>query len=402
MFKVGSIGISYFYNLLCGTEEKKEVDNTLVTNMKRLQVLRETLEQHGGIFSKVAQMLAYGDTNCSVFSDCKPYSRDKTLTYLKNYIEISKPGYKVDLDIYKSGSIGQVHIGRFTKESDHEGKIAVKIQYVGLYEQTDEDINALNMLSKFLYVFVDVKEAIKDIKQKVYEELDYLSEAKNHQLIYDIWNDSGIFIPKVYKELCTKKVLVTEFVEGIDLSTFIKNSTQEERNKIAIDLIRFMFGNIYNHGVFYSDSHYGNIIIKEDNTLSIIDFGCVNYIDKKMLISLKKLHKSLKKQDKEMVINVLKELGILNNEVSQKSLDYAYDYFRLQYTPWIVEKEFQFTQEWFQKADEKDVKLLSEWKLPRNMVYFEKIPWGFHHILTALNAKGLFFEVLNEIFDYDK
>lgn len=400
MFKIGSIGISYVYNLLTGTEEQS--DSSLVTNMKRLQVLRKTLEKNGGIFSKVAQMLAYGDTNCSVFSECKPYSREETKEYLKKYIEVSKPGYIVDLNIHKSGSIGQVHIGTFTEDSEHKGKIAVKIQYVGLYEQTEEDVNALNMLANFLYVFADMKEAIKDIKQKVYEELDYFTEAKNHQLMYDIWKDSDIFIPKVYRSLCTKKVLVTELVEGINLSTFIQKSTQEERNKIARDLTKFMFGNIYNHGVFYSDSHCGNIFIREGNTLSIIDFGCVNYIDKKMLTSLKKLHKALKKEDKEVVINVLKELDILNDKVSQESLNYAYDYFMMQYTPWIVEEEFEFTQKWFEKIDKKDVSLLSEWKLPQNMVYFNKIPWGFYHILTALNAKGNFFEILNDIFDNDE
>lgn len=398
MFKIGSIGVSYIYNLLT---EKKE-DNSLVNNMKRIQVLRNTLEQYGGIFSKVSQMLAYGDVNSSVFSECKPYSRDQTKEYLKEYIKTSKPRYIIDLDIYKSGSVGQVHIGRFTEESDYKGKIAVKIQYVGLYEKTDEDINVLKMLANFLYVFADIKEAIKDIKEKVYEELDYFTEAKNHQLMYDNWKDSDIFIPKVYKTLCTKKVLVTEFVEGVDLSTFIKNSTQKDKNKIARDLTKFMFGNIYNYGIFYSDSHYGNILIHKGNTLSVIDFGCVNYVDKKMLISLKKLHISLKKEDKEMTINVLKELGILNDEVSSESLDYAYKYFRIQYTPWIVEEEFEFTQDWFEEADKKDVKLLSEWILPKNMVYFNKIQWGFYHILTALNAKGLFFKILNEIFDDDK
>ena len=399
MFKVGNIGISYLCNLFRGTDEKKEVDNTLNTNIKRLQVLRKTLEQHGGIFSKVAQMLAYGDTDCSVFSDCKPYSRHKTLEYLKKYIETSKPGYKIDLDIYKSGSIGQVHTGRFINDSEYKGKIAVKIQYVGLAEQTDEDIRALNVLAKFLYVFVDVKEAIKSIKQKVYEELDYLSEVKNHQLMYDIWKNSNIFIPKVYNKLCTEKVLVTEFAEGIDLSTFIKNSTQEQRNKIALDLSYFMFNNIYNHNVFYSDSHYGNILIREDDTLTIIDFGCVNYINKKTIKSLKKLHKVLKQQDKDLVLETLTELGILNNNVSQESLDYAYEYFTIQYTPWIVEKEFEFTEKWLEKVNEKNTKLLSEWVLPQDMVYFNKIPWGFYHILTALKAKGKFFQLLNKILD---
>lgn len=402
MLKLGSLGLSFAYNMLTNYANDKEDDSndSLVTNYNRLRLLRKTFEQHGGIFSKLSQILSYEDTHSSIFSNCTPYSSKETQIYLEEYINSSELSYNVDNDIYKSGSIGQVHIGYFNK---NKRKIAIKIQYSGLYEKTEDDINALNLLSKFLYSFTDVTDAIKDIKKKIYEEFDFINEANNQEYLYKLWKDTNVYIPKVYKSLSTKKVLVTDFVEGVDLSQFIENSTQQERNKIANDLVYFMFNNIYNNNVFYSDCHYGNIIIQKttdkQNKLSIIDFGCIHMIDKDMVDSLKKLHIHLKNEDKESVINTLKNLNILNDDVSKESIDYAYDYFRIQYRPFIVEEEFEFTDEWFKECDKKDTKLLSEWKLPRNMVYFNKIPSGFYKLLCALNAKGKFYTVLNDIFD---
>jgi ubiquinone biosynthesis protein len=394
MYKIGSIGASLVYNLFI-TDDHKE-DNIVINNGKRLHALRKTFEQHGGLFSKLAQMVSYEDKDCSVFSECKPFSKEKTVDYLREYMK-TKNDLMVDYNIFKSGSIGQVHIGNLNDEN--KSKVAVKVQYIGLYEQIEDDIKVLNLLTTFLYSFADMKEAIKDIKRCVYEELDYNKETINHQLMYNLWKDTDIYIPKVYDSLSTNKVIVTEFLSGQNLNEFIANSTQESKNKIALDLIKFIFTNIYKNNLFYSDSHYGNIIIQDNDVLSIIDFGCINYLPIDMVTSLKKLHNSLKTQNKELFLKILIELNIINENVSEESKEYAYNYFKIQYTPWIVEEEFEFTQEWKLKSDEKNTLLLSEWKLPSNMVYFNKIPHGLYHILQTLNAKGMFYKIFNDIFN---
>ena len=395
MYKIGSIGASLVYNLFITDDHHKEED-VVINNGKRLHALRKTFEQHGGLFSKLAQMVSYEDKDCSVFSECKPFSKEKTVEYLREYMK-TKNDLTVDYNIFKSGSIGQVHVGNLNNEN--KSKVAVKVQYIGLYEQIEDDIKVLNLLTTFLYSFADMKEAIKDIKRCVYEELDYNKETINHQLMYNLWKDTDIYIPKVYDSLSTNKVIVTEFLSGQNLNEFIANSAQESKNKIALDLIKFIFTNIYKNNLFYSDSHYGNIIIQDKDVLSIIDFGCINYLPIDMVASLKKLHKSLKTQNKKLFFKILIELNIINENVSEESKEYAYNYFKIQYTPWIIEEEFEFTDEWKLKSDEKNTLLLSEWKLPSNMVYFNKIPHGLYHILQTLNAKGMFYKIFNDIFN---
>lgn len=400
MLRTGRIGLSFMYNLLTGekSENKNIEHDNLLTNIHRLQALRKTLEQYGGLLSKVSQMLAYEDSNSSVFADCKPFSREKTKLYLKKYIKENNLDYEIDTEIHKSGSIGQVHIG-YLKNGE---KLAVKVQYEGLYDQTESDIEALSFLARFLYVFTDVREPVEDIGKKVYEELDYSQEVKNHLLIKSIWEDNkdnkNIYIPKIYQELCTDKILVTEFIDGTNLTTFISNSTQEERNSLGYNIVFFIFTNLFKHNIFYSDTHYGNVIVQK-NKLCMIDFGCINYIEKEMMECFRSLYISLKNKDKDGTLKALSDLSIINETTSSFSKDYAYEYFLLQFTPWIVEEEFEFTSEWFKKFDHKNIKLISEWKLPKNMVYFNKIPYGLFHILTSLQASGSFYKIFNDIFD---
>jgi predicted unusual protein kinase regulating ubiquinone biosynthesis (AarF/ABC1/UbiB family) len=393
MLKLGSIGLSYLYDLITSTNKNEESDNSqLNSGAIKLRSVKKNLEQQGGVFSKIAQMLTYDDDQSSVFSECKPYAREKTLKYLKKYMEETERSFTVDYEIHRSGSVGQVHIGHIKETNE---KVAVKVQYKGLAKRTDDDLKSLSLLASVLYKFTDSKQAIVDVTQKIHEELDFRFELKNHKLVYDIWKDTDIIIPKIYEKDCTEKVIITEFMEGSDLSDFILTASQESKNKIAKDMMKFLLTNIYKHNFFYSDLHYGNVIIK-DNRLMVIDFGCLNFFDTTTVKTFIKIHKTLKNEDKDEFINALRDLGVITDKVSQESIDYAYPYFRNIYMPWLV-PTFEFSIDWWEKINYKETKLLSEWGLPPNIIYLNKLPYGFFKIMAILKATGNFAEMVDEI-----
>lgn len=392
MLKLGSIGLSYLYDLLTSTKNEDLDNSQLNSGATKLRSVKKNLEQQGGVFSKIAQMLTYDEDQSSVFSECKPYAREKTLKYLKKYMEEKERCFTVDFEIYRSGSVGQVHIG-YIKETNE--KVAVKVQYKGLDKRTDDDLKALSLLASVLYKFTDSKQALVDVTQKIHEELDFRFELKNHKLVYNIWKDTDIIIPKIYETDSTEKVIITEFMEGSDLSDFILSASQESKNKIAKDMMKFLLTNIYKHNFFYSDLHYGNVIIK-NNRLMVIDFGCLNFFDTDTIKTFIKIHKTLKNEDQEEFINALRDLGVITDKVSQESIDYAYPYFRNIYMPWLV-PTFEFTIEWWEQINYKETKLLSEWVLPPNIIYLNKLPYGFFKIMTILKATGNFAEMVDEI-----
>jgi len=396
MLQSSSICMSFLYNYLLRdskTEDKDDNGRYLDKKCDKLKCLSDTLESYGGVLSKLSQMLSINDENSKIFSDCKPFSRDKTISYFREFItENSFPIENVDFDVYKSGSVGQVH-----KAFYNDKKIIFKVQYVGLAKQTRKDLDMLDKIIYYLYYFADMKNAMVDIKTKMFEELDYKMEASNQKRMYKIYKDSKfIEIPKIISKLSTDNVLCMYLVEGKCLQDFIENSTQTQRNKFGKCLVKFVFENIYKHGVFYSDIHYGNFLVKNDSTLYVLDFGCLHNINDVLMNHFKNLHKSILQDDSVFFYKTVEEMGIIDNNISEKSKKYIYEYFRIQYTPWISD-EFEFTDEWLYMAQGKQTELMKEWILPHNIVYFNKIPHGMYHILTKLKLKGCFKKIFKDL-----
>jgi predicted unusual protein kinase regulating ubiquinone biosynthesis (AarF/ABC1/UbiB family) len=212
-----------------------------------------------------------------------------------------------------------------------------------------------------------------DIKTKLHEELDYKIELSNQLYMDRLWfNDINIKIPKIIPELCNDKILGMHYIDADNLSYFINNSTQEEKNNIAKILIKFIFTNIYKHKIFYSDIHYGNFLIKNKEELYVMDFGCLIKLDDDLHSNLLNLHLSIINENIDLFYTILEKMKIMNESISEKSKIYLYEYFKLQYTPLICEN-FEFTEEWIKKSDYKDTELMKEWNLPPNIVYLNKI-----------------------------
>lgn len=393
MLRSGSICISFLYNYLL-SENETEVDSDsgkkLTKRANKLECLSETFQSYGGVLAKLSQIVCFSDQNSKVFSDCKPYSQKETIEYIKNEFK-SNPDFfsdikHIDFNVFKSGSVGQIHKA-INKDDEN---IIIKVQYVGLHEQIKSDLYILDKLSSYLFHFADLNNAMTDIKTKLYEELDYKIELSNHKLIYDLWeNNENIKIPTLIPELSTKTLLAMYFVNADSLTDFINNSTQENRNKIGMCIVEFIFTNIYKYNIFYSDIHYGNFLVDKKNKLYVMDFGCLNMISDKLLDNLKHLHISMIDENKNEFYNIVTNMGIIKDDISAASKEYIYEYFKLQYTPFIS-NNFEFNDEWLEKAVYKNTDLMKEWKLPSNIVYLNKIPYGMFHVLTKLNLKGNF------------
>lgn len=382
--------MSFLYKYLTNENkiDNEKGGNALIKRHNNLKILSETFSSYGGVLAKLSQIMCFEEQNNSVFSDCKPFSRDKTIEFLKKSFYSEKDFFKnvikIDFEPIKSGSVGQVHRAIYTDLRD----IIIKVKYVGLEEQLDTDLYILDKVINYLYNFSKISNAMIDIKTKLREELDYKIEFANQKCMYDMWmNCDNIKISKLIPELCNDKFLAMEYIEAESLNSFIENSTQEERNKVGMSIIEFIFVNFYSNGLFYSDLHYGNFLVKDKSILYVIDFGCINVIEDDLLNNLINLHIAIIDQNKEKFYEIVTNIGIIDENISEASKDYIYKYFSLQYEPWTLD-EFEYTEEWLTKAVFKETELMEEWNLPSNMVYLNKMVYGLPHILTKLKLKG--------------
>ena len=398
MLRAGSLCVSLLYKFMTSNSESKDDINE---KSKKLRLLSETFAQYGGILSKISQILVLNDIDNTVFSDCKPFSRDKTHNYIVKEFEnddIFRDVKEFDFNIYKSGSVGQV----YRANTIDNQQIIMKVQYSGLAEQTKQDLKILDMVISYLYNdFTDMKNAVRDIKTKINEELDYQNEKRNQQYVYQAFlDDLQINIPRIFENLCTDRIITMEFMDGYTvLNEFIANSTQEGRNEVGRLIIKFIFESIFKHHILYPDSHYGNFLVKNDaSAISVLDFGCLIFLEQDLLDSLKQIHYSLKANDKIAFLNLIEILGIINTSTSEESKDYAFEYFKLQYEPLLVDtEEFQFYPEWLDLVGDKNIDLMKEWCCPPNMIYLHKIPYGLYHLLTKLDFKCNVGVIIEEI-----
>lgn len=402
MIRTGEICMTLLLNYLKNETSK---DTSISSNSEfkdkasKLSRISSTFTNYGGVLTKLSQIISYGEGkyNSDVFSDCKPKNSKDTIKYLTNILIDKNDILEFDRTIYKSGSIGQVHKGKIIKE---DKEVVFKVQYVGLKEECKTDLFLLDKLLKFVYNGNNISNAIIDIKEKINDEMDYLLEIENHKIFYDLWNQSSIVsIPQVYNEYCFDNILCIEYVEGEILNQFIENSSLDLKHEIGLKLVEFVFTGIFVHQLFYSDIHYGNFLVTNEQKLFVLDFGCIHKIDDILHNNLKNLFVSLCNEDEELFYSTVVKMEIIEDEenISKESRSYMYLYFQQQLEPFICNKDFEFTEEWLDKVTEKNIELMKEWNLPRNVVYLNKIFYGLIHILTKFNFTANLLHIFKKI-----
>eukprot|EP01060_Flectonema_neradi_P008032 TRINITY_DN1572_c9_g1_i1.p1 TRINITY_DN1572_c9_g1~~TRINITY_DN1572_c9_g1_i1.p1 ORF type:complete len:541 (+),score=91.63 TRINITY_DN1572_c9_g1_i1:61-1683(+) len=119
-------------------------------------------------------------------------------------------------------SIGQVH--RAILKSTGE-EVAVKVQHIGAEELFRGDIATMKRFCK--YFMPQHVPVFDEIEKQFLTEFDYTEEAKNLELvrksIMPKWS-AKVVIPRAYIDLCSKRVLVMEYLHGKKLIDGIKES----------------------------------------------------------------------------------------------------------------------------------------------------------------------------------
>ena len=123
----------------------------------------------------------------------------------------------IEPEAFAAASIGQVHRGEL-----HDGReVAVKIQYPGIDAAIRADLSNAGMilrLAKALAPGLDAKAVAAELRERVLEELDYEHEAQNQRSFARAYRGHPfIHVPDVVTRLSRDKVLVTEYVSGIEL-----------------------------------------------------------------------------------------------------------------------------------------------------------------------------------------
>jgi tRNA A-37 threonylcarbamoyl transferase component Bud32 len=134
-------------------------------------------------------------------------------------------------------------------------------------------------LAKRLAPGLDAKALGTEMRERIGEELDYELEAQHQRRIERLMRGHPfIYVPRVYTDLSTRRVLVSEYVEGERFET-VRRADEAQRDRYGEIVFRFFFGLLYRDRIALGDPHPGNYLLRPDGSVCFLDFGLLRDVD---------------------------------------------------------------------------------------------------------------------------
>lgn len=222
-----------------------------------------------------------------------------------------------------AASIGQVH--RATLKSTGE-KVAVKIQFPGVADSINSDLDNLsmllaasNMLPKGLYL----NKTIDNARTELGWECDYVREAECGEKYRGLLADEpDVFtVPKIYTEASGKHILTMQYMEGVGV-TRVTSFTQEQRDWIGTQILRLCLREITEFRFMQTDPNWTNFLYNaETHKLELLDFGASRAFPDEFVVQYIGLLAAAARSDRQTVKDLSEKLGYLTGHESRTMLD---------------------------------------------------------------------------------
>src|SRR5260370_39539275 len=232
-----------------------------------------------------------------------------------------------------AASLGQVHKAILASTGE---TVAVKIQRPNIDQLVRMDLSALKFviwaIMRFVNMndFIDLMGVYHEFQRTIYEEIDYVREAANAKRFKEMFKDDPmIYIPRVYDEYVSTRMLVLEWIDGIKINDYTAlDAAGINRLEVAKHTVCAYFYQFFEAGFFHADPHPGNIFVKKGPTgdgpiVTLVDFGMVGSITKQMKRFMKDVFLAYITRDARSLVHALSELGFIDEGANLPSIERA-------------------------------------------------------------------------------
>ncbi len=291
-----------------------------IRNAERVKV---AILELNGLFVKIGQLL-------SILTNFLPEAFQKPLEALQDQLparpyaqvreriiqSLGKPPEELFAEFNQTAiaaaSIGQAHRARL-----HDGtEVVVKVQHVGIEAIAKIDLDIIRRLTKLMAWFYNINGMdylYTQIKRMIEEELDFVQEAEAMQIIAkNLAPEAGIVVPTVHLPYSSKQVMTTTWYDGVKISqTEQLDAWQIDRTKLTETLLRAYCRMVFKDGFYHADPHPGNILVLQNGTIVLLDFGATSRLSASFREGIPKLIEAAVKNDTVSMIDTCRAMGFI-------------------------------------------------------------------------------------------
>jgi ubiquinone biosynthesis protein len=292
--------------------------------------LRMAFSELGPTFIKLGQLLSarpdlitkpFADEFKKLQDEVPPFPAQQAKSIIEE--ETKRPLDKVflgfdDLPI-AAASVAQVHHATLLDGNE----VIIKVQRPHIHEQIDSDVSILSTLANLLdrYVaesrFFNPRGIVEEFSRTIRKELNFAEEARNCERFRKNFEDStDIYIPRVYSDFVTEKILVMEKIRGVRIDDTARiESMGLDRSQLAKKAVNAYFKQILEDGFFHADPHPGNIFVMSDGKIGLMDFGIVGRVSTELREIIANTLLALINKDFDKLVDQYIELGYVPEEL---------------------------------------------------------------------------------------
>ncbi|MFQ5651111.1 MAG: ABC1 kinase family protein [bacterium] len=297
--------------------------------------IRLALEELGPTFIKLGQLLSTRSflipadllsELTRLQDDVPPLAFEKIQGYLENQfgMRIEDKFNEFQENAMASASIAQVH-----RAQTHEGQdVVVKIQRPEVARIITTDLDILADLASLMEKYIpesrqfDPCGMVRQLLQSTKRELDFINEGRNIEIFCkNFENFDNVYVPKVFWDYTTEKVLTIEYIDGIKISEIeLLRQAGCDLKFISQTGGKFILKQIFDDGFFHADPHPGNLFVRDASVIVPVDFGMMGRLDQALMEEVSDLLIGTVQKDADLIIRVLINLGSLDEEKEVRTL----------------------------------------------------------------------------------
>lgn len=295
----------------------------MALHLRNAERVKKAILELNGLFIKIGQML-------SILGSFLPEEFQKPLEELQDRIpprplsqvreriqrEFGKPPEQLfarfDETPLAAASIGQAHRAQL-----HNGlEVVVKVQHADIEGIARIDLEIIRRLTRVISFFFNIKgmnHLYTQVRQMIEEELDFTREAEAMRRIGDnLKAQDNLFVPEVHPEYSTARVMTTTWYDGVKISNLAQlDAWQIDRQELAARLLRAYCQMLFKDGYYHADPHPGNILVRQDGAIILLDFGATGQLSKALREGIPQLIEAAVKNDTHGMIEAFRAMGFL-------------------------------------------------------------------------------------------